>query len=70
VPISTRKKGKKKTKKLVQTHLLSKAVLANLADLCTEKVCTQHTDTEREIYILYILYSCKLHYKMGFFFSN
>jgi hypothetical protein len=69
VPISTRKKGGKK--KLVQTNLLSKAVLANLADLCTEKVCTQHTDTERYIYIyIFILYSCKLHYKMGFFFSN
>ncbi len=58
VPISTRKKDPKR--KLVQTHLLSKAVLANLADLCTEKVCTKH----RDIYIY--IYSCKLHYKWDF----
>jgi hypothetical protein len=72
VPISTRKKGKKKTKKLVQTHLLSKAVLANLADLCTEKVCTQHTDTEREIYIyIYYIYYIVANFttKWDFFFQ-
>jgi hypothetical protein len=65
VPISTRKKGGKK--KLVQTNLLSKAVLANLADLCTEKVCTQHTDTERNIYIYYIVANFTT--KWDFFFQ-
>jgi hypothetical protein len=56
---------KQKKEKLVQTHLLSKAVLANLADLCTEKVCTQHTD--RYIYIYKVANFTK---KWEFFFFS